>query len=149
MRILILAALAATGLLIPPSPAAPPSAPGPSATPAAASTNDVPGAVDYAKLDWKDDVFYLEGKAFTGTSVQRQKKTGALKCRYEFVDGRIHGLVEEWWPNGQRSTETHFAKGTRHGTNTYWDADGKQIKQQIWKDGVLVQSSDPHELENR
>lgn len=149
MRIPALAALAAAGLMVLPAPGAPPPAAGPAAATASALTNDIPGAVDYAKLDWKDDVFYLDGKAFTGTSVQRHKKTGALKCRYEFVDGRIHGLVEEWWPSGQRSTETHFAKGARHGTNTYWDAEGKQIKQQVWKDGVLVQSSDPHELENK
>lgn len=117
--------------------------------PLPAVTNDASGAVDYAKLDWKDDVFYLDGKPFTGVAVQRQKKTGALKCRYEFRDGRHHGLVEEWWPNGQRSTETHFANGVRHGTNTYWDAEGKQFKRQLWKNGALVESTDPHELENK
>ena len=120
------------------------------AAPAPASvTNDAPGAVDYAKLDWKDDVFYLDGKPFTGVALQRQKKTGALKCRYEFRDGRHHGLVEEWWPNGQRSTETHFANGVRHGTNTYWDVEGKPFKRQVWKSGVLAESTDPHELENK
>ncbi|GEM_PF-1420912 len=108
----------------------------------------VTGAVDYAKLDWKNDLFTLEGKPFTGTAEQRHRD-GKLKARYRYLDGTIHGLVEEWYANGQKSTETNFEKNQRHGQNTYWDPAGAVIKKQRWDRDKLVESSDPHEIEGK
>lgn len=118
------------------------------ATTNAAAAPAVTGTVDYAKLDWKNELFVLDGKPFTGTAEQKYRD-GKLKARYPYVEGRIHGLVEEWYANGQKSTETNFEKNQRHGSNTYWDQAGKVIKKQRWDRDKLIESSDPHEVEGK
>lgn len=130
--------LAATANATVPAPMVRPAAPPPVVT----------GAVDYAKLDWKDERFALDGKPFTGTAEQRHRD-GRLKARYRYLDGMIHGLVEEWYANGLKSAETNFEKNQRHGSNTYWDEAGKVIKKQRWDRDKLVESSDPHEAETK
>jgi antitoxin component YwqK of YwqJK toxin-antitoxin module len=44
----------------------------------------------------------------------------------------MHGVMKEWWENGQQSAETNFDHGQRHGLNRYWDMKGKQTKEQIY-----------------
>ncbi|MBM4153897.1 MAG: hypothetical protein FJ221_02555 [Lentisphaerae bacterium] len=117
-------------------------------TNAPAAPPAVAGAVDYAKLDWRNELFMLDGKPFNGTAEQRHRE-GKLKARYRYLDGKIHGLVEEWYANGQKSTETNFENNQRHGANTYWDQAGKVIKKQRWEHDKLVESSDPHEVEGK
>lgn len=104
------------------------------ALPLVLPAEDVPKAsheVTYKELEWKDDVYFLNGQAFTGTA--RDKfKSGVLKGEYPFQEGRLHGIVREWWDNGQLSTETHFEKGQRHGLNRYWSKSGKLMKEQVY-----------------
>ena len=47
-------------------------------------------------------------------------------------NGKLHGLVREWWDNGQPSTETNFDEGRRHGSNRYWSKEGKLWKEQMY-----------------
>jgi len=101
--------------------------------------------VDYQKLAWSDGKFLLEGRPFTGVAELRDRE-GRLKARYPMQDGQLHGLVEEWYPNGRRSTATWFVHNRRHGTNEYWDAEGRLLKRQVWQDDELVDSSDPAEV---
>ena len=86
--------------------------------------------VRYADLEWRDDVFSLAGKPFTGIA-RDTHKDGKPKALYPFSEGRLHGVVREWWDNGQISTETHFEKGLRHGLNRYWSRTGQLMKEQI------------------
>ena len=88
-----------------------------------------PPPVAYGKLDWKDEKFLLNGQPFTGTA-QDKHPNGQLKADYPMQDGKIHGVVREWWDNGQPSTETHIKNGPRHGSNRYWDASGRLLKEQ-------------------
>lgn len=90
-----------------------------------------PTEADYDALEWKDDVYLLDGSPFTGIA-KATYDDGTAKGEYPFRDGRFHGVVQEWWDNGQRSTETHFESGQRHGSNRYWDRDGKLIKEQVY-----------------
>ena len=53
--------------------------------------------------------------------------------------GVYHGVVREWWENGNLQTETEFSKGKRHGKNTYWDEDGKLIKEQVYDMDKVVE----------
>jgi antitoxin component YwqK of YwqJK toxin-antitoxin module len=46
--------------------------------------------------------------------------------------GRIHGVVREWYDNGQPSVETHFENGKRNGLNRYWSREGKLTKEQVY-----------------
>ncbi len=90
-----------------------------------------PREADYGALEWKDDVYLLNGKPFTGIA-RAEYDDGTPKGEYPFKQGRFHGVVQEWWENGQQSTETHFENGQRHGSNRYWSPEGKLTKEQVY-----------------
>ena len=90
-----------------------------------------PREAAYEELEWKNDVYLLEGQPFTGTALASHAN-GKPKAEYPFVEGRFHGVVREWWENGQQSVETHFEKGQRHGSNRYWNQEGKLTKEQVY-----------------
>ena len=112
-------------------------------SPPAEKTSEMNGAagdtapVPYAMIDWKEDVHYLNGKPFTGVTVQYHKN-GKLSSRYTMKDGVYHGLVEEWHGNGQQKTKTNFANGKHEGDNFYWNPDGTLQVHKVWKDNHLV-----------
>ena len=87
--------------------------------------------VTYKELKWQDDVYFLEGKLYSGVARDKHKN-GHIKGEYPFLEGRLHGVVKEWWENGQLSTETHFEKGQRHGLNRYWTQKGHLMKEQVY-----------------
>ena len=88
-------------------------------------------AVAYDDLEWKDDLFYFQGALFTGTALKKHPN-GQAAGEYPLTEGRLDGVVQEWWDNGARSVETHFENGKRHGSNRYWNKEGKLIKEQIY-----------------
>jgi antitoxin component YwqK of YwqJK toxin-antitoxin module len=90
-----------------------------------------PSEADYEALEWRDDMYFLEGDPFTGIAYAKHTD-GQPKAEYPFEAGRFHGVVREWWDNGQLSTETHFEHGQRHGSNRYWNRQGKLIKEQVY-----------------
>jgi antitoxin component YwqK of YwqJK toxin-antitoxin module len=93
--------------------------------------------VTYKELKWVDDVYFLNGQAYTG--IARDKyKDGKLKGEYPFHEGRLHGVVREWWENGQLSTETNFDHGKRHGLNRYWSKAGQLTKEQVYEQDKSV-----------
>lgn len=85
----------------------------------------------YSDLEWKDDVFFLAGKPFSGVATA-EYSPGKPKGEYPLKSGRLHGLVKEWWENAQPSVETNFDNGQRHGSNKYWRKDGTLMKEQIY-----------------
>lgn len=112
---------------------------------AATRPSGVLGPVDYQKLSWNNGRFLLDGRPFSGVAELRDRE-GRLMARYPMRDGELHGLVEEWHPNGRRSAATWFEHNRRHGTNEYWHADGRLWKRQIWQNDELVDSSDPSDV---
>lgn len=95
---------------------------------------DEPSArqVTYKELKWQDDVYFLNDKPYSGLAKDNHKN-GKPKGEYPFVNGRLHGVVREWWDNGQLSTETHFEHGKRHGQNRYWSRSGQLMKEQVYE----------------
>jgi antitoxin component YwqK of YwqJK toxin-antitoxin module len=87
--------------------------------------------VTYKELKWQDDVYYLNGRPYTGLA-RDTFKDGKPKGEYPFKEGKLHGLVKEWWENGQLSTETNFENGQRHGLNRYWSKQGHLMKEQVY-----------------
>ena len=68
-----------------------------------------------------------------GGPVKIEVKDGKTKkTEIGLKDGFYHGVVREWWENGNLQTETGFENGKRHGKNTNWDKDGKLIKEQVY-----------------
>jgi hypothetical protein len=94
--------------------------------------------VAFAKLGWADSKYTWEGKPFTGTAEEHYKNTTQLKLRYGIKDGVYHGLVEEWHPNGNRKTQTHYENGRHEGDNFYWNPDGSLQVHKVWKNDVLI-----------
>lgn len=93
--------------------------------------------IEFEKLEQKGEVYLHEGKPFTGIARATQSD-GSPKGEYPMRKGRLHGVVREWWENGQQSVETHFQKGVRHGNNTYWNQEGKITKRQVYQHGKSV-----------
>ncbi len=102
--------------------------------------------VTYKELKWQDDVYFLDGKPYNG-SARDLHKNGKPKGEYTFKEGRLHGVVKEWWDNGQLSTETHFENGQRHGLNRYWSKKGKLMKEQVYEHDKSV-SEKHYEVED-
>ena len=102
-------------------------------TASAVNAADAPNAVEvtYKQLKWVDDVYFLDGKPYTGLARDKHKD-GKAKGEYPFKEGRLHGVVREWWENGQLSTETNFENGQRHGLNRYWSKTGHLMKEQVY-----------------
>jgi antitoxin component YwqK of YwqJK toxin-antitoxin module len=97
----------------------------------AASCSREVQVASYKELEWKDDVYFLGDRPFSGLALETHKD-GKPKGEYPLVDGRFHGVVKEWWDNGTLSTETHFENGKRHGLNRYWTRQGGLMKEQIY-----------------
>jgi len=93
--------------------------------------------VTYQELKWRDDVYFLNDRPYTGLA-RDTHKNGKPKGEYPFRNGRLHGVVREWWDNGQLSTETHFEQGRRHGLNRYWSRSGQLMKEQVYEQDKSV-----------
>ncbi len=123
------------------APATPPevpavAAPAPEAPPATSPE------ISIKQLKWKSELWYLNGQLFTGVAVDAHPG-GKPRIRWPMRDGRFHGVIEEWYPNGQRSTETHYAHGLHEGANTYWNEDGTLQVKKIWKQDTLLSEEKP------
>lgn len=94
--------------------------------------------VEISKLQEKESVWSLQGKPFTGAAIKRSDDGKVLLRRWEMKDGLLHGLVEEWWDNGKKMTETNFVNGKRHGENRYWYMSGDPQKLQVYENGVSI-----------
>jgi antitoxin component YwqK of YwqJK toxin-antitoxin module len=93
-----------------------------------------------AEVDFDDKNFEMlnegkeatyKGKPYTGL-IRNKHSNGKTAGEYPYIDGKMHGVMKEWWENGQQSAETNFDHGQRHGLNRYWDMKGHQTKEQIY-----------------
>ncbi len=99
--------------------------------------------VPFADLDYQDERFFFGGEPFSGTAFTFYPDGKTKKSEIEFHDGAYHGLVREWWENGNPQAETTFYQGMRHGINTYWDKDGSLIKEQVYDMDTVVDETGP------
>ena len=106
--------------------------------PGAVIDEKVPDEFPYKDLGYDKGIFTKDGKGFTGTAVQHHAN-GKLKSRYQFVDGMLDGIIEEWWENGQRSTYKQYKENMRHGITTYWDEKGVPTKQVLYEDDEEIE----------
>ena len=96
--------------------------------------------VEYPRLEYENDgSFSLDGKGFTGTATDVHKKTGKLSKSYQFKNGKLHGLIREWYDDGQMAAKKFYKDGKRHGKTEYWDEGGKLTATKIYKDDVHVE----------
>lgn len=93
-----------------------------------------------AEVDFSDPNVEMadEGKTaryktspYTGL-IRRKHSNQKVAGEYPYIGGKMHGVMKEWWENGQQSAETNFDHGQRHGLNRYWDMKGKLTKEQTY-----------------
>ena len=92
----------------------------------------------YKDLGYKQGLITKEALPFTGRAVQHHA-SGTLKSRYNFVNGLLDGVVEEWYENGQKSTYKLYKEGLREGITKYWDESGKPTKQVLYRNDEEVE----------
>ena len=66
-----------------------------------------------------------EPRPFTGVMIERYSD-GALKSRSAVRAGRLDGLSEGWYPDGQRQIEEHFVAGVSAGRRVKWYPNGRK-----------------------
>jgi len=105
------------------------------------ATNDGPiiAEFDYKDLDYDNGLIIHDGALFTGRAIMRYPD-GSRKGRFNYVDGRYDGIVEEWYENGQRSALKHFKAGKQHGITNYWDESGTPTKMALYENDVEIEA---------
>ena len=94
-------------------------------------------AVDESKLWALNGVNYLLNQAtpYTGRS-ELFHENGQKKREANFKDGKIDGLVTEWYENGQKR-EINFKDGKIDGLVTNWYENGQKRREGNYKDGKM------------
>jgi len=96
--------------------------------------------VDADLLQDRNGVYYLpnEAKPFTGVGVRKYKS--GQKEEETFKDGKQHGSVTGWYPNGQKRSEITYKDGKRDGllTATVWKPNGEKCPDTNVVDGTGI-----------
>ncbi len=94
--------------------------------------------VAYEKLKGRDDLWYFEGKPFTGITVEKYEN-GQKRGERTYKDGKVHGLYTFWYENGQKKEREYTLRfGKLHGLYTRWYRNGQKNWERTHKDGELI-----------
>ncbi len=74
-----------------------------------------------SRLTIETNIFLFEGRPFNGVLVPR----GGAGGETPYVEGKIHGSVREWYPDGRLALEAQYEYGDRVGVNRTWWPDGR------------------------
>ena len=93
------------------------------------------GTVDQSDLEYRNGVAYLpnEETPFTGRA-ERFYENGQ-KRESSYKDGKAHGLMTEWYEDGQKWEEGNYTDGKREGLWTFWYEHGQKKAERIYKNG--------------
>lgn len=59
------------------------------------------------------------------------------EIEYSYVDGKLHGMNREFYPNGKARLECNYNGGLRDGIERKWDEDGSLMKETEFKNGKM------------
>ena len=92
------------------------------------------------QLDRGDDGLRLKtsGELFTGHLVDYYTggETNRLKSRSVIRDGKLNGLSEGWYTDGQQQVAEMFVDGKSHGVRVKWHPNGRTNSITIYQDGI-------------
>ena len=78
----------------------------------------------------------LNGKK-EGKWVSYYHITGRKMYEYYYKDGKLDGLITEWYENGQKEVEGTVKDGKNDGLSTVWYENGQKEAKMNYKDGKL------------
>ena len=85
---------------------------------------------------------YREEKDFYGVLDGEFKEldatTKTLLHRSHFVDGKLHGKYEGWYPNGQKWYEATYVDDQRQGLFQQWRQDGTKYDDEYFLDNNIT-----------
>ncbi len=93
-------------------------------------------AVEWSKLQYRDEVTYLPNtdKPFSGYAKDAYENE-QIKYLFQFKDGKLDGLYFEWYKNGQKWMEKNYKDGLLDGPLTWWYENGQKWMEANYKDG--------------
>lgn len=99
-----------------------------------------PKELGYDKLGYNNGIFTdpETKQGFTGIARDYHKKTGALKSEYPMKDGKLHGTVREWFPDGKKLSEIEYRNGEHHGLCKEWKSDGTPFCERVFEHDHMV-----------
>lgn len=62
-------------------------------------------------------------------------ESGVKKLDCNFLDNQLHGIVSEYWANGNIKRRIVFVEGTAHGQFSLWNSEGSKLVVGWFKDG--------------
>ena len=74
------------------------------------------------------------GRVFVSAIVDKEKI--GLKVERTYKDGKLEGLVTEWYENGQKSGESTYKDGKQHGLETLWHTNGQKKLEVTYLNGT-------------
>ena len=66
-------------------------------------------------------------------------ETHQLQSRETYKDGKLDGLREVWYANGQLKSRETYKDGKRDGLRERWNDNGELVESATYKDGVVVE----------
>jgi antitoxin component YwqK of YwqJK toxin-antitoxin module len=99
----------------------------------------IPAEVTRGDLDLHGGMLYLHGspQPYSGELVAKYV-SGAKKARIDLRQGKVDGLSQGWYENGQLEVEEHFVAGVSEGLRTRWHANGQKRSEEQIERGVVV-----------
>ena len=81
--------------------------------------------------------YFASEEWFTGIC-RTYDDNGQLIEQRDYVDGHVHGKVQEWYPDGQMKSERDFTNNMQNGEFRMWNEDGSLDYAAYYENGAFV-----------
>lgn len=71
-----------------------------------------------------------------GLSTEWNATTGRRVASYPYSQGRLHGTVQAWYPNGRPRWQLAYRHGQRHGALRAWYPNGRIMRTETYRAGA-------------
>lgn len=86
-------------------------------------------------------LYYKNGALYAKIHKEKREyfyEDGTKKTIETYQDGRLHGEILLYWPNGRCKRRSYFAQGKRHGIEEFWDETGRKLDAGKYHEGRPV-----------
>lgn len=88
-----------------------------------------------------EHLYYPSGKIFCRVCEDQKEyfyEEGTLKTLERLFEGRLHGEIILYWPNGKLKRKCQFVKGTRQGLDQMWSEEGTLLDEGRYEMGKPI-----------